>query len=174
MNEVIYRRITDWNHSIYGENQTSFEAGFYVSRENAIYFHGRIIDSHGLEIAHSDNSMEFGQTDYERWNPDENLESIINAIDLQTVETEPEYFYTPACEISIEVGAPVASPKVLRTTIHMGTRFKLLGNYEWQDSGHISFAILCKKEHLLEFFRALQNDFSRLNQKYSRPTTFQS
>jgi hypothetical protein len=163
MSETTWHRIVDWNRSIHGlEKQTSFEAGFYLSEEKALFLYGRIVDSNGLEIFRSGDVRDLLLECYQTWNPTEELKSFIDAIDLQTVEIEPAYFQTPSCEMTFEVKGPIANPKVFGTTIHMGTRFMILGNYEWRDSGHISISMLCEKESLLRFLRSLQDDLSRL------------
>lgn len=165
MSETNYRRITDWNHSIHGWGKhTSFEAGFSIS-EQALFFRGRIIDSNGVEVVCSSDLREFGVEKYQNWNPTADLEYLINAIELQTVESEPAYLQTPMLEMTLEIKGPVASPKVFATTVHMATKFILLGSYEWQDSGCISVSMLCEKQALLEFTRGLQTDLLTLLNK---------
>jgi len=69
MSEANYRRIIDWNHSIYGQGQqTSFEAGFSIF-EQALFLHGKVIDSNGVEVARSSDLREFGADLYQSWNP---------------------------------------------------------------------------------------------------------
>jgi len=97
--------------------------------------------------------------------PTTELEDLINAIELQTVASEPAYLQTPMLEMTLEIKEPVANPEVFATTVHMATKFILLGSYEWQDSGSISVSMLCEKQALLEFTRGLQTDLSTLLNK---------
>ncbi|MBW4623783.1 MAG: hypothetical protein KME17_31030 [Cyanosarcina radialis HA8281-LM2] len=162
MSEINYHRITDWNGSIHSlDNHTNFEAGFSTS-ENALFLHGRIIDSNGIEVARSGDLREFLLQSCQNWNPTVELENMIEAIELQTIETEPVYFQAPMAGMTLEIKGPIANPKVFGTTIYMTGKFIFLGSYEWQDSGSICFRMLCKKDNLLEFARGLQSDLSML------------
>jgi hypothetical protein len=162
MTEINYHRITDWNGSLHGMGKhTSFEAGFSTSGD-ALFFHGRIIDSNGVEVVRSSDLREFSLDRYQNWNPTVELEDLIEAIDLQTIQTEPAYFQTPMLEITLEIKGPIANPEVFGTTIYMTGKFIFFGSYEWQDSANICFRMLCKKDNLLEFAIGLQSDLSML------------
>ena len=164
MNEIKFHRITDWNVSVYeSDKHTSFEAGFFMSEEKALFLHWRAIDSNGVEIFRNADMRAFvlerHQLErYQAWNPEGNLEEFINAIDLQNIEEESEYFETPFGELMIEVKGPVANPQAFGTTIYMRMGMVILDRYEWQDSGQIGIWMLCHKENLLEFARGLKAD----------------
>lgn len=173
MNEIKFHRITDWNGSVYGlvvdglNKYTSFEAGFSISEEKALFLHWRAIDSNGGEIFRNTDMRAFvlrcnKLERYQEWNPEADLEAFINAIDLQIVEEEPVYFQAPFLELTIEVKGPIANPQVFGTTISMAMGITILDRYEWQDSAYISIGMLCRKENLLEFARGLKADLLEL------------
>jgi hypothetical protein len=163
MSTINYHRIVDWNNSIHGlDKHTSFEAGFFMSEEKALFLQGRIVDSNGVEVFRSSDLRELVLERYQSWNPTTDLEDFINAIALETVQSEPVYFQTPTLDMTIEVYGPVGSPDVFATTITMTQKFIILGSYEWRDSSHINIRMLCKKEGLLAFGKGLQRDLSTL------------
>lgn len=160
MSEINYRRITDWNCSIYGKDKhTSFEAGFSIS-EKVLCLHGKIIDSNGVEVACSGDLRELGLDIHKNWNPTADLEAIINALALQTTEIESLYLQNPLAEMTLEIKIPIS--EIVKITITMSNKFRLLGSYEWQDSSSISVSMFCKRAALLEFTRGLQSDLLML------------
>jgi hypothetical protein len=163
MSEIQFHRITDWNHSVYDlQNQTNFEAGFFLDKDGGLYLRGRVLDSNEKEIFSSGDARDLVSEKYQTWDPRIDLSEFIEAIELQTVEVEPTYFQTPLLEMTFEVKGPVASPKVFATTISMSLKFSILGQYEWRDSGHVSISMLCHKDHLLAFSKGLQSNLLAL------------
>lgn len=160
MSEINYRRITDWNCSIYGQDKhTSFEAGFSIA-EKVLCLHGRIIDSNGVEVACSGDLRELGLDVHKNWNPMADLEAIINVLALQTTEIEPLYLQNPLGEMTFEIKSPISD--IFLTRITMSNNFRLLESYEWQDSSSISVTMFFKRAALLEFTRGLQSDLLML------------
>jgi hypothetical protein len=164
MSKIQFHRIADWNHSVYGlQNQTNFEAGFFLEKDRGLYLQGRVLDSNEKEIFSSGDLRDLGSDKYQIWDPRIDLSKFIEAIELQTVEVEPTYFQTPFLEMTLEVKGPVAHRQVFATTISMSSKFTVLGQYEWRDSGHISISMLCHKDPLLAFARGLQSDLLALS-----------
>ena len=165
MNEITYRRITDWNNSLYGlDLHTSFEAGFQISEDKALIFSGRIIDSHGREIFRSRDLSDLDEEvlqRYHKWNPSEELQELIDAIASQNIKDEPVWFVAPTHEITLEIKGPVVSQETFGVIVSM-SKFMVLGEYHWKDSGCITISLLCKKEELLQFFQDLKKDLSHL------------
>lgn len=159
MSEYKFHRITDWNHDIYGlKKHTSFEAAFSIADDGALCLRGKVIDSDSREIFCSSDIREIALDKYQAWDPKDSLAEFIEAIELETTDVEPAYFQTPLLEMSLEVKGPIANPQVLATTITMSLNFRILGLYQWKDSGHIHIAMLCHKDHLLAFAKGLQAD----------------
>jgi len=113
------------------DKHTSFEAGFSMSEEGGLFLQGRVIDSEGVEIFRSRDLREPVIDLYQNWNPEDDLEAFINAIELQNIEVEPVDLQTPLLGMSIEVKGPIANPEVFGTTITM-TMFVVLSRYEWR------------------------------------------
>jgi hypothetical protein len=158
MSEIQFYRISDWNQSVYDlQKHTNFEAGFFMDKGSRLFLRGRVLDSNEKEIFSSGDISDLVSERYQTWDPSTDLSEFIEAIELQTVEVEPTYFQTPFLEITFEVKGPVASPKVFATTISMSSKFSILGQYEWRDSGHISISMLCHKDNLLAFAKGLQS-----------------
>jgi hypothetical protein len=162
--EIQFYRLTDWNHSLHGsQNHTNFEAGFFLDKDGGLYLHGRVLDSNEKELFGSNGIRDLTSGVYQDWDPRNALSEFIEAIELQTIEVEATYFQTPFLEMTLEVKGPVANPKVFATTISMSLKFSILGQYKWQDSGHISIGMLCHKDHLLSFAKGLQSDLLALS-----------
>jgi hypothetical protein len=161
--EIQFYRITDWNHSLYDtKNHTIFEAGFFLDTDGELNLRGRVLDSNEKELFSSSDIRDLAPGLYQDWDPRNSLSEFIEAIESQTVKVEPTYFQTPLLEMTFEVKGPVANPKIFATTISMSLKFSILGQYEWRDSGHISIAMLCHKDHLLAFAKGLQSDLLAL------------
>lgn len=165
MSDINFHRITDCNGSMHGlDKHTRFEAGFYMSEEGGLFLQGRVIDSEGVEIFRNGDMREIGIDRYQNWNPEDNLEEFINAIELENIQVEPVYLQTPFFEMNIEVQGSSANPEEFGITITMIT-FVVLSSYKWRDSGHLSVWMLCKRDNLLAFARGLQRDLRELRSR---------
>jgi len=162
MSDIKFHRITDCNGSMHGlDLHTSFEAGFSMSEEGGLFLQGRVIDSEGVEIFRSSDLRERAIDRYQNWNPEDDLEDFINAIELGNDRVEPVYFQTPLIIMTIEVQGSSAHPEELGITITMIT-FVVLSSYKWRDSGHLRVWMLCQRDNLLAFARGLQGDLREL------------
>ncbi len=158
-----YHKISDVGHSLreVGRN-ISFEVGFSLENDDALIMHGRIVDSESRELLSSRDARDIALEKYQNWDPRKELSDLIAKLDSKGFIEECMMFAAPLLEINFQIDRTGPYRNSYKVVVNMSYGFRVLEQYDWENSGCLSVSMFVDKQELLVFLRCLRSDLDSL------------